>query len=112
MRLSEAIRLGAMLDPQVFGVTANEYGTCAIGGALKAIGVSGQYNEALNHWPIAGEIVTNPVRGDMHLLFGIVRELNDEHEWTRERIADWVESIELSRAELPQPVSTEEDVRA
>lgn len=104
LRLSEAIRRGAMLKPQAFGVTESEGGgTCALGGALEAIGITGRrYSAASEYWPIAGAVVANPVRDDYHLLFGVIRELNDSHKWTREQIADWVETIEAQH-ETPQP---------
>jgi hypothetical protein len=33
----------------------------------------------------------------------IIPHLNDDHRWTRERIADWVESIERERENLTSP---------
>lgn len=104
MRLSESIRLGAMLRPQAFGVTANATGTCALGGALAAIGVAGTYNDALDHWPVASLKVQHPIHDYEHVLYGVVRSLNDEHRWTRAQIADWVATIEAQQA--PTPIET------
>lgn len=39
MRLSEAIRLGAMMRPQTFGALSDERGTCAMGAAYEAAGL-------------------------------------------------------------------------
>lgn len=38
--------------------------------------------------------------GVMH---SIVAHLNDDHRWTREQIADWVESVECAHEPQPQP---------
>lgn len=108
MKLSEAIRLGAMLRPQVFGVTADDVGTCALGGALEAIGRGHlKYHDSPTHWPVAGAVVVHPVQGYDHVLFGVARSLNDEHRWTREQIADWVETIEQQQDQPATPVAVE-----
>lgn len=104
LRLSEAIRLGAMLGPQCFGAYVDYDGVtltyCAMGGALKAIGIA------------CADLIKNPVtipaawmqRADcdspcschtrLTSLSAIVVHLNDEHSWTREAIAGWVETVE------------------
>src|SRR5688572_14543061 len=107
MRLSEAIRLGAMLKPQGFRALRDGGRTCAYGAAYEAAGVPFEewrklpkdVAEArlaevfpiiptlfhpcpacgLNFWIAAGIVITH---------------LNDTHRWTREQIADWVETIE------------------
>ena len=102
MTLSEAIRLGAMLRPQAFGVKFDGVGTCALGAALDASGALGmsetveakRYREwNLNAW---FQEATCPECGRIRSLFmeGTIPHLNDKHRWTRERIADWVETIE------------------
>jgi hypothetical protein len=125
MKLSEAIRLGGTLHPQRFGamVTQNAEGhvvaSCALGGALIAVG-----------WPIAvlalprqfiypsewgmGEIVVCPVDGASELpLRMVVAVLNDQHRWTREQIAEWVETVEVARTtERYEPETEREPVCA
>ncbi len=119
MKLSEAIRLGGMATGQAFSRMWNDNGdTCAMGGAFECVGLLDRmkliYEETKNCAPseqrarnkelIAGSDVaswiqvletptTCPVCGkrEEHL---IVPHLNDTHRWTRERIADWVETIE------------------
>lgn len=112
MKLSEAIRLGAMLKPQAFGRISGPVdgprgpgdvlglrfvlGTCALGAAYDAgfirqladadVHDVEMYCPACGQWSYGGEAVA--------LVNHIVMHLNDEHRWTRERIADWVESVE------------------
>jgi hypothetical protein len=105
MRLSEAIRLGAMLHPQFFGHarligTAGEIlATCAVGAAQEAGFIVHVADDGVRvtcptpkpHWPHCRE----PQR-----VLAMVTHLNDIHRWTRERIADWLETIEgLPRAD-------------
>lgn len=98
MKLSEAIRLGAMLHPQAFGamqfLNANHeiIGTCAMGAAMRA-----------GYRPDVGaiRIVSCPVHRHASCLidsnlYAMVTHLNDWHRWTREAIAGWVETIEAA----------------
>lgn len=100
MKLSEAIRLGSMLGPQVFdGLFDGNGGACAIGAAYLAIGqITGPLRD---HFPWASHMTNQcpacPHRG---LINGaVVAHLNDHHYWTREAIADWIETIEPKEAE-------------
>ena len=97
MRLSEAIRLGAMWSPQ--GHTGSMNGTtrCALAAACDAVGIE----------PVAwhdGMLIANypelqrrftVLTGDV--MWAIVTK-NDIRGWTREQIADWVETIEQQQA--------------
>lgn len=107
MRLSEAIRLGAMLRPQGFIKTLAHSGSCAMGAAVEATGgsVPATYEDAMAHlvhrWPFvfAAELVTYPpcgcgMAGFKSTVRACVLHLNDTHRWTREQIADWVQVIE------------------
>ncbi len=95
MRLSEAIRLGAMLHPQTYrdyrtrdahGVT----GTCALGAAEEAgFPDPMTYLHELRTW-----CPGCPANGPLP---AVIAHLNDQHRWTREAIADWVETIEPER---------------
>lgn len=106
MRLSEAIRLGAMLKPQGFGDywTRGGRATCAIGAACEASGIS--FADYLRSAPVATfeqrhdangdrrECPACSVRRSQYSMTALVIHLNDDHHWTREQIADLVETIE------------------
>jgi hypothetical protein len=98
LTLSEAIRIGAMLKPQAFGWYEQGGGTCAIGAAGDAVG--GLTNVTKTRWPILDAHVMCPVEacsGNVHNVGAIVVHLNDNHQWTREQIADWVQTVESER---------------
>lgn len=118
--LSQAIRLGAMIKRQAFGsidevveikvtllgqeiVLATESATCALGAAFDAIGKLSVYQnlEDSQYFPILAVIETCPVttcsdvcRMSGESLDNIITHLNDDHYWTREQVAEWVEVIE------------------
>lgn len=120
MKLSEAIRLGAMLRPQAFGHTYERphdmsspsdilklnqtpAKTCAIAAALEAVNrlnPMSLYADTRSLFPILTQIVKIPedgyIKSEVGLLEAIVC-LNDLHRWGRQRIADWVEQIELQQ---------------
>ena len=117
MKLSEAIRLGAMLRPQTkVGYFVNK-GSCAIGAAAEAVEASGfdrvgsswrVVRLVADRWPWLMRIdlrsyvactLTQQSRHDQ------IAHLNDGHGWTRERIADWVATIETQ--ETAEPVKAE-----
>lgn len=113
MKLSEAIRLGAMLKPQAHLGFFDGQGTCAIGAANDAIGhlndlLLGRFVE-FKEWPVFNMPVTDPVTQWPTRLWDAVVTLNDTHRWTRERIAAWVEGIESQQDVLavPEPASCE-----
>lgn len=105
MRLSTAIRLGAMLKPQSrFG--SGPLDTCALSAALEAIGVEGApYARVIKHFPLTCVCVAKPISGELMLLISAVRELNDFNGWSREAIADWVETVEASLSGLDAPTT-------
>lgn len=118
MRLSEAIRLGAMLKPQAFGTWYDGEGTCATGAALEAMGFLD--TNLLSAFPSRDEeekvfsayaasvafrehnaILKNKKCaclecGSVAFVGAMIVHLNNKHRWTRERIADWVETIETA----------------
>lgn len=97
MKLSEAIRLGAMSCPQARGFARNDAtgGRCALGAALFAVGTdTWDYTLALCQFPVTSDIARNPVTGEMAMLLSVIRCLNDGEMWTREQIAAWVETLE------------------
>ena len=105
MRLSEAIRLGAMSRPQAFGIffSKDTGGTCALGAALEAIGgldeddpLSVKHNLLLRRrFPVLLQPLSCPAcGGDIGGDEMSLAHLNDTHKWSRERIADWLETVE------------------
>ena len=107
MRLSEAIRLGATMKPQSFGVEQGDGGSCARGAAADAIGVTDWFETPWLKWATLECQTTCPVCDKPgHLAGTIAYCLNDSHRWTRERIADWVELHEGLPAEQPQEETT------
>lgn len=124
-RLSDAMRLGATIHPQIYGnlfawenvecisrMPGCDFritGTCALGGAIAAIGRGPEsvqkhecvdyYMELERRWP---EMVTRLVNCPDHkpgkcvlgmTIINAVAHLNDNHCWPREKIADWLEGL-------------------
>lgn len=117
MKLSEAIRLGAMLRPQAFGAWFSADGTCAMGAAMDAVGLTeSDYHRTWSVWPNTLEIRTRcPESRVEHCTCGpslsiVMQCLNDIHRWPREAIADWVE-IQEKAWEDPQPVMRDAEVK-
>ena len=120
MRLSEAIRLGAMLRPQTFNERLTKRGSCAWGAALETVGCvevgtpwPAVAPVALAWWPWAfrvdsSTLVASPCAcgGELSATWaaGIIVHLNNKHRWTREAIADWVETIEPRTSPLTESV--------
>ena len=124
MRLSEAIRLGSLIRPQAYYAWFSRDGSsCAIGAAIEACGVefvpgmnTKQAEVVLKEFqaseyfqdfkktlakntdvcPECGEAVKH--RGQQEdvkpNISSVIVHLNNEHRWTRERIADWVGTFE------------------
>ena len=99
LKLSEAIRLGAMMKPQGFGAYFTGGGSCAIGAALDAIG---RRRLAEVHWPILMcrlDAAMIPVQMPEGCVGTVIAYMNDDYKWTREEIADWVEGIEAQQVD-------------
>lgn len=99
MKLSEAMRIGASQTRKCRDKYINRTGTatCAIGAALYAHGY--RTEEAVTGADVSellgvgyNPIYTNPVTGDsVRSLFDVITDLNDEQDWSRKRIAKWLE---------------------
>lgn len=107
MKLSEAIRAGASKRPQAFGqyFIISDFDdpitSCAIGAAYEGNGGSPTDNLWCRRlmdetFPELLQRVTlpTPYHDSTDLHSGIAR-LNDKYRWSREAIADWLESINL-----------------
>lgn len=102
MRLSEAIMLGSTLRPQTFTTWRDTVGTCAVGAALDAIGKEhGLSSDVIAAWPwVFDSGYPCPAKCGMKSRAGsIMIHLNDDHRWTRERIAEYVATIEPKEPE-------------
>ncbi len=109
MKLSEAIRLGAMLGPQLRGrlTSRKENGSCALGSALLATGKARTYNAVKKRWPWIMDYASCPRCMSFNCrINAVITHLNDSHEWTRERIADWVATIEAQQECIGHPAKT------
>jgi len=126
LRLSEAIRLGAMLKPQGSGADSIRYrhvtATCALGAACEAVGA--EYREAgadlygavSARWPWVTRALEALPNGDPWPMYYTHRSVADaiytlnDHGWTREQIADWVETLEAQHEPLADPVADPQPV--
>lgn len=107
---SEAIREGAKLRPQGFDRLFKDGRTCAVGAGLDAMGVDlDQIGGMAEYANIRDELtpeysylfeqtsarcpIAECCSGFCHLQDAILH-FNDEHKWTREAIADWLETEE------------------
>ena len=91
MKLSEAISLGAMLSPQAFGWFEDTQGRrCALGAAKAAVGQSTDYPE----WKWANGGANCPACSAKLPAIQVISHLNDLHQWPRQRIAEWVSTID------------------
>ena len=105
MRLSEAIMLGSTLSKQGFGVIVDADGNrCAYGAALQAVGKS--IPQLFTSWPwLNGGPMDCPECGQSTAKYAVVStHLNDKHKWTRERIAEWVATVEPAEETCPETV--------
>lgn len=116
LKLSEAMRLGAMALPEVHGpifqwnvtlhpdgtFTGTPCGACAIGAALYAAGAAdynsrgmANYDDFAALWPWT-QAYRNPFGGD---LIGEIVARFESHGQSREQIAAWLETIEPAETE-------------
>lgn len=104
-RLSEFIRLGGLLGPQVFRHSRGpDGGSCALVGALDAAGIEWTASdEVVNEvFPALAAHVPLPCPAMCELrsvgLTSLIVHLNDQHLWSRELIADHIEHLEQTNA--------------
>lgn len=94
MKLSEAMMLGTLMTQQAFGEFIAEGRACALGAAGLALDCK-YFGALLIKVPWIGNVQQNcPECGSGFYVGGAVVCLNDNHHWTRERIAGWVATIE------------------
>jgi hypothetical protein len=100
MKLSEAIRVGATLQPQAFEDYYDGYGTCALGAAFEAtfgmvdlLPRADIANLLYQRYPELVAQVPDPTAGLLISIEGVITDLNDHKRWIHEAFADWVEEI-------------------
>lgn len=106
MELSEAIKAGAKLAPQAFGVLKvaryrkgrePKLATCALGAAKMALHAT-SLGAVQQRYPLLGLQVEEVPCGCRMKARDTVAEaimhLNDRHKWRRETIAAWVKHLE------------------
>jgi hypothetical protein len=121
MKLSEAILLGSTMSGQCWSVLSLNYpdgriDTCALGSAALAIGKL-NYVALERAFPwidnvFAGCPECDPLYGagsTILAVYGMIPHLNDNHRWTRERIAEWVSTIEPADEPVDAAVTGERE---
>jgi len=122
MRLSEAMRIGASWSKSIRLVWKRDDGTCALGAAYE--GTFGTIKGALGTHPLEESVrlkaeyrilsrgaaecpVSNMCPKDLtNTVMQMIAHLNDNHDWSREKIADWIETLEPK----PEPKPAEEEL--
>ena len=99
-RLAECIRIGSKETKQCTGMFFQYLEdkvthSCALGAAaLGALGTSGEYISYSVLEEVFPELERRVVIDDLQpKLFRAIEILNDQKKWTREQIADWVETL-------------------
>lgn len=114
MKLSEAIRLGSMASEKCSRHIERPDGSrCALGAALFAVGESRRQDiwhlAIARLWPWTMEELEAGPDGFRFFIPIAIRDviwhLNDTADWSREKIADWVATIEPQ-----EPAPTKETV--
>lgn len=95
LKLSEAIRFGAMATEQIFGAFGDGERTCALGAAQVALGERpGDGGGVIDVLGTAR--VERPCgHGGSASVRDSIIHLNDGDHWPRERIASWLEELGL-----------------
>lgn len=84
MKFSEAVRIGAKLRPQAFDWSSVE--SCVLMAAYE-----GHYGHMPKNWTVVNRFL-DEVYKIPDDISGEAMQRNDNDRWTRERIADWLES--------------------
>lgn len=123
MRLSEAIREGCKYGRQIFG-TRHGYGdgsSCALGAgengvaglALETSALFTQFH-AEDIWPMLRTEQVNPVTKNFQHMNWVIADLNNDCLWSREAIAEWVETVERKLGlwdEVPKVETVKQETR-
>ena len=112
---SGAIRAGASLRPQAFGKLFSDGRSCSIGSGIEAMGLATYaefadcpglgasdetYITLVETFPYLRKPISKCPTGHTldddiaHDYYGMIVHLNDDHTWSREQIADWLQAAE------------------
>lgn len=114
MKLSDAIRLGAMMKPQAFSGAYWPEKSCALQAACDAVGINSSHGDA--HvafadtwgWSYRGPFQCPECQIEHCTVAALIAFcLNDDHEWSRERIADYIATLEPQDAPVEAPAMEE-----
>lgn len=114
MNLSEAMKLGAAMTPKSTCVFFGDDGsTCAMGAACFSVGI-GKDDLFLDiramhkRFPILDLFVQHPEEPQTRIELSLtVYDLNDNYGWTREKIANWIEMVEVLQSTAAACASTQ-----
>lgn len=96
MKLWEAMLEGAKKGPQLFGVSLLPSGeSCAFGAIYLGAGINPHRERLQDHFPELDRETICPEADHRNTLSGVIVHLNDEHNWSRQRIAEWLANREL-----------------
>lgn len=110
MKLWEAMLEGAKAGPQLFGsLSDGNGGTCAMGAVMKGGGLEVLFHSIevesslVTRFPELHENAVCPEDACYichgNVLLNVIVTLNDDHRWSRQRIAEWLANRELVFAE-------------
>lgn len=111
MRFTDAIREGAKLKPQTLRYPEKGK-SCVLQAAAEGAQILPptdsvslvDYQELAHRWPFLSieEVFPCPVCGvwQQKSLMEICYHLNDKHQWTREAIADYIDTLKLEEANV------------
>jgi hypothetical protein len=95
----------------------NQHGSCALGAASEAIGTHGvadadPYSSLSRRFPVLTHLVQLPgsQKVECYPLLGVIIHLNDAKGWSREAIAEYVETIEQEYEAQQVTVNQPEEV--
>jgi hypothetical protein len=103
MKISEAMKKGIRASKPVKGMYVTQIGgeLCACAAGAAAIGLVGEvkaqfepYDIIRDYWPVTlMKAVKHPLRpeGWRWSLIDVITDLNDNRDWSRKEIADWLE---------------------
>lgn len=97
MRLSEAIRLGALISSQAVGAFVREKEACALGAAMVATGSTATFTLTVWdrwRWAWAMTALCPVCKTSSTSVLMLIIHLNDDHRWPREEIGRWVATVE------------------
>ena len=94
----EAVTTHALNCFKTYGIQDNIFYKLTPNGIhinILPIGLEGNPQNDVRSLPGRKEIVTNPVTKKINSLHEVIMQLNDKQKWTREQIADWLETLDV-----------------